>query len=96
MCCVKTGWPPYTPEEFEKLPEELRDKLRQYARSQRARENVQGVCPFYDILNDNCTQYSVRPQKCRDFQLNGPECKRYIQIVYIGNKVWEELHGITN
>lgn len=94
MCCVKTGFPPFTEEEFKKLPIDLQDKLNRYAKSQRARENVKGVCPLYDVLNDRCTEYLLRPERCdTGFPLNGPECQRLVQVVIIGDRIRKELDG---
>lgn len=94
MCCINTGWPPYTQEEYKKLPEPLLGKLKRFAASQRGRQNITGACPLYDSLNDRCTEHEVHPKKCNEgFLLNGPECQRLVQIMVIGDRTWKELNG---
>lgn len=79
-CCEEQGLPPgyLDPERLLFLPEALREQiawhLQEEAETGWTRHERQLPCIWLDLETRLCTQYALRPDRCRDFPVGGSGC----------------------
>lgn len=76
-CCMFCGLPPTTTrEEFNSLPQNLRDEIMT---TYNATRTTSGPCLWLDQESGTCRHYEHRPKICRDFEIGGGECLLLIE-----------------
>lgn len=72
LCCTHMSSPPFMPDEFDALPETLREEITRYLDSPRFDDG--GPCIWLDLVSGQCRHYDLRPDVCRDFDVGGESC----------------------
>lgn len=76
-CCLFCAFPPAaTVEDFEAIPQDLRDEIRVEYERTRA---IDGPCFWLNQESGICRHYEHRPPICRDFEIGGDYCLRLIE-----------------
>lgn len=74
-CCLHLSTPPCLQSDWDSLPEQLMDEIRQARAS--GRRDFDGLgCIWFDHQTRRCRNYDHRPQACKDFEVGGEDCLR--------------------
>lgn len=76
-CCLNIGTPPFLRSEIYELPEDLRDEVLGFEKSEPDRETSEKPCYWFNRETKQCMQYEYRPMVCRDFEVGTIPCRSY-------------------
>lgn len=76
-CCQEIGTPPFLRSEIYELPEDLRDEVLAFEKSEPNREKSGKPCFWFDGDSKRCSHYEDRPMVCRDFEVGTDSCLSY-------------------
>ncbi len=74
-CCMATPVPPFEPGEeiAKRVPPELLNRVHE--RIERGQQFDRLPCVWFDSTSKRCQHYDLRPDACRDFEINGQLCR---------------------
>jgi len=89
LCCHHAIVPPFTEEELKELDPVLSDPIIRF-REHRINPDVHlndqtgtRICSWF--VDGRCSHYELRPQECRDFEVDGEHCRQLTQLLIRGS-----------
>ena len=73
-CCLQVGMPPFTGQEINLLPKEIKKVIQFHWRNDQDRP-YGNPCYFFNFKTCKCAIYDNRPNTCRDYEAGSEDCR---------------------
>lgn len=90
-CCMHTATPLYLPEEFDKLPTDIKQVISWFRQNDPDRGSYSTPCYFYSMVTRKCLIHENKPQVCGEFQAGSPDCLILREKYLIAIELFEQI-----